>query len=43
VNLLEGTGTGSLLLDAGATGRLAHHAALTDEDDVTVGELLLEL
>ena len=43
MNLLEGTGTGSLLLDAGATGRLAHHAALTDEDDVTVGELLLEL
>lgn len=43
VNLLEGTGTGSLLLDAGATGGLAHHAALTDEDDVTVGELLLEL
>lgn len=43
MNLLEGTGTRTLLLDAGATGGLAHHAALSDEDDVTVGELLLEL
>jgi hypothetical protein len=43
VNLLEGAGTGALLLDAGATGGLAHHAALADEDDVAVRELLLEL
>lgn len=43
MNLLEGARTGALLLDARDTGGLAHHAALADEDDVTVGELLLEL
>ena len=43
VNLLEGARTGALLLDARAAGGLAHHAALADEDDVAVRELLLEL
>jgi hypothetical protein len=43
VHLLEGARTRALLLDARDASRLAHHAALADEDDVTVGELLLEL
>ena len=43
VNLLEGARARALLLDARAAGRLAHHAALADEDDVAVRELLLEL
>ena len=43
VNLLEGARAGAGLLGARAAGLLAHHAALADEDDVTVRELLLEL
>lgn len=43
VDLLERARAGALLLDARDTGRLAHHAALADEDDVAVRELLLEL
>lgn len=43
MNLLESTGSGSLLLDSGNTGGLPHHSTLANEDDVTVGELLLEL
>ena len=39
----EGTGTGALLLDAGRASGLGLHATLGDEDNVTVGELLLEL
>lgn len=40
---LEGAGTRALLLDARDAGGLALHAVLASEDDVTVGELLLEL
>lgn len=43
MNLLEGARAGAGLLGARATGLLAHHAALADEDDVAVRELLLEL
>lgn len=43
VNLLEGAGAGAWLLGARVAAWLADHAALGDEDDVTVGELLLEL
>lgn len=43
VNLLEGARAGAGLLGARAAGLLAHHAALADEDDVAVRELLLEL
>ncbi len=43
MDLLEGTRAGALLLDARDAGRLAHHAALSDEEDMAVGELLLEL
>lgn len=43
VNGGEGAGAGTLLADDGVTRRLAEHATLGKEDDVTVGELLLEL
>ena len=39
----EGAATGTLLLDAGGPGGLAQHPALSNEDDMAVGELLLEL
>lgn len=43
MNLLQGPGAGAHLLLSRATGGLAHHAALADEDNVTVRELLLKL
>ncbi len=43
MNVREGAGTGALLLYAGGAGRLAEHPTLSDEDNVTVRELLLEL
>ena len=43
VNLLEGSASGSLLLHSGNTGGLSHHSSLSDEDNVSVRELLLEL
>ena len=43
MNLLEGSASGSLLLHSGNTGGLSHHSSLSDEDNVSVGELLLEL
>ena len=39
----ERAGTGALLLYAGVAGGLAEHPALSNEDDMTVRELLLEL
>lgn len=39
----QGAGPGAHLLLAGAAGGLGHDAALGDKEDVTVGELLLEL
>jgi len=43
VHRREGSATRTLLLDAGSARRLAQHPALSDEDDVPVGELLLQL
>lgn len=43
MNLLQGTGTGAHLLLCRATSGLALHPPLADEDDVSIGELLLEL
>ena len=39
----KGAGTGTLLTDLGVTGWFAEHAALSEEDDVSVRKLLLEL
>jgi hypothetical protein len=39
----EGAGTRTLLTDLGVTGWFAEHSALSEEDDVTVRKLLLEL
>lgn len=41
VDLLEGTRTRALLFLLGASVGLSHHTALSNEDDVSVGELLL--
>lgn len=38
----ESTAARSLLLDTGGTGRLAQHPALGNEDDMAVGEFLLQ-
>ena len=43
MNIGEGARTGTLLLDARPTSGLGQHAALGNEDNVTVGELLLKL
>lgn len=43
VDLLQRPASGALLLHSRDTGGLAHHAALADEHDVSVRELLLEL
>lgn len=43
VDVGERAVTGALLLYAGGTGGLAQHPALCDEDDVALGELLLQL
>ncbi len=39
----EGTRTRSLLSNLGVSGWFCEHSSLSDEDDVSVGELLLEL
>lgn len=43
MNIGKCAGAGSLLLGARVTGGSAEHPALSDEDDVSVGELLLQL
>lgn len=43
MDVREGAATGALLLDTRSPGGLAEHTALSNEDDVAVGELLLEL
>lgn len=39
----EGTGSGSLLAGTSISGLLSEDSSLGDEDDVSVGELLLQL
>lgn len=39
----EGTAAGALLHNTGSTSGLAQDSALANEDDMAVGELLLEL
>ena len=43
MNGSQGAGTGAHLLGTGSTGRLGHDAALSQEDNVAIRELLLEL
>ena len=38
----QGAATGPLLLDTGVTGGFAQHPALGNENDMAIGELLLE-
>ena len=42
MNFFQSTGSGTLLLLSGTSGRLSHHSSLANEDDVTVGKLLFE-
>jgi hypothetical protein len=42
VNFFQSTGSWALLLLSGTTGRLTHHSSLTNEDYMTIGELLFE-
>jgi len=43
VNICKCAGAGSLLLSARVTGGSAEHPTLSDENDMSVGELLLQL
>jgi len=43
VDIGEGSAARPLLLDTGRTGRLAQHPALSNKDDMTIGEFLFEL
>jgi hypothetical protein len=43
VDVGECAATRPLLLDTGGTGRLAEHPALSNENDMAVGKLLLQL
>jgi hypothetical protein len=40
MHLLQSTGAGALLLLSGASGGLAHHSSLANEDDMAIGEFL---
>lgn len=43
MNIGERAATGSLLFNTGSAGRFAEHPALSNKDDMTIGELFLEL